>query len=310
MKQKRFVIISIIGAVILIGALAVALVPRPVTAARSFSPAALAAISAPNGGAQVSPFDLQCTVKIPGGLTQCGSQASSCKNCHEVQGEDPVNAKGEWHVSHAFGDFCEFCHGGNVQATDKSAAHEGLVQPLDDVKLNCSSCHAQDYQTKAEVYATALGVKVGGSGGATTPPASPAATGESGPQEPAEPAQPAVEPAQQTVPQTVAAPALPRLASNEIVDYVAQYNAGQPQAPSTGSAVTGLLLAVVIVGGAAFVLWNEMRLRAKQRPTTANGPAIMGNDERSQELVQLLPLLEKMDTQALRGLRTFLSKRS
>ena len=25
---------------------------------------------------------------------QCGSQASSCKNCHEVQGQDPVNADG------------------------------------------------------------------------------------------------------------------------------------------------------------------------------------------------------------------------
>ncbi|MEJ2352930.1 MAG: hypothetical protein P8Y03_24345, partial [Anaerolineales bacterium] len=36
---------------------------------------------------------------------QCGSQASSCKNCHEVQGEDPVNNDGTgWHESHAFGD--------------------------------------------------------------------------------------------------------------------------------------------------------------------------------------------------------------
>ncbi|MEW6404049.1 MAG: hypothetical protein AB1649_19820, partial [Chloroflexota bacterium] len=33
---------------------------------------------------------------------QCGSQASSCKNCHEVQGEMPVNADGTgWHQSHA-----------------------------------------------------------------------------------------------------------------------------------------------------------------------------------------------------------------
>jgi cytochrome c553 len=37
---------------------------------------------------------------------QCGSQASSCKNCHEVQGQMPVNNDGSaWHKSHAFGDF-------------------------------------------------------------------------------------------------------------------------------------------------------------------------------------------------------------
>ncbi len=42
---------------------------------------------------------------------QCGSQASSCKNCHEVQGEMPVNKMAPaWHQSHAFGDFCYICH--------------------------------------------------------------------------------------------------------------------------------------------------------------------------------------------------------
>ena len=38
---------------------------------------------------------------------QCGSQVSSCKNCHEVQAKDPVNNDGTgWHQSHAFGDLC------------------------------------------------------------------------------------------------------------------------------------------------------------------------------------------------------------
>ncbi|MCB8981602.1 MAG: hypothetical protein H6657_29695, partial [Ardenticatenaceae bacterium] len=55
---------------------------------------------------------------------QCGSSASSCKNCHEVQAVDPVNNDGtSWHEAHAFGDFCEFCHAGNVQATDEAGAH-------------------------------------------------------------------------------------------------------------------------------------------------------------------------------------------
>ncbi len=256
MKHKRFVVISIVGAVILIGALAVALVPRSITTSRSLSPQALAIISAPDSAAGVSPFDLQCSAKVPGGLMQCGSQASSCKNCHEVKGEDPVNSKGDWHTAHAFGDFCEFCHGGNVQATDKAAAHEGLVQPLGDIKTNCSSCHAQDYQTKAEVYATALGVTVGGSGGAAQPPASSTGTGATTPSQPAgsTPAEPAQQTApQQVAPQPAASPALPVLASNEIVDYVAQYRAAEPLPPNTATTIISLLFVASCSG------WRSLR---------------------------------------------------
>lgn len=91
---------------------------------------------------------------------QCGTQASSCKNCHEVQGKHPVNSKGAWHTDHAFGDFCEFCHAGNVQAADKTAAHQGLVPWNADVKASCASCHASDYEQRAQTYATALGVQI------------------------------------------------------------------------------------------------------------------------------------------------------
>lgn len=99
---------------------------------------------------------------------QCGSQASSCKNCHETQGEMPVNSQGDWHTAHAFGDFCEFCHAGNVQSMDKAEAHTGLVPPLEDVKAGCQSCHPADLMEKAEVYAAALGVEIGtGAGGGT-----------------------------------------------------------------------------------------------------------------------------------------------
>ncbi len=68
---------------------------------------------------------------------QCGSSASSCKNCHEVKKQDPVNSKGEWHTAHAFGDFCESCHGGNVKGKDEASAHTGLVDPRSDVKASC-----------------------------------------------------------------------------------------------------------------------------------------------------------------------------
>ncbi len=92
---------------------------------------------------------------------QCGSSASSCKNCHEVQGKDPVNTKGAWHTAHAFGDFCEFCHGGNVKGKDEASAHAGLVDPLSDVKASCQSCHANNYMDLANQYAMALGKTVG-----------------------------------------------------------------------------------------------------------------------------------------------------
>ena len=93
---------------------------------------------------------------------QCGSQASSCKNCHEVQAKDPVNNDGtSWHQSHAFGDFCYICHAGNNQATDKVAAHTGMVSPLADVKASCAQCHPNDLQARAQVYATKLGVQIG-----------------------------------------------------------------------------------------------------------------------------------------------------
>src|SRR5512141_505750 len=82
---------------------------------------------------------------------QCGSQASSCKNCHEVQAKDPVNADGTgWHQSHAFGDFCYICHAGNNQATDEAAAHTGMVAPLSDVQAACAQCHPNELEARAQ----------------------------------------------------------------------------------------------------------------------------------------------------------------
>src|SRR5512142_1684908 len=112
---------------------------------------------------------------------QCGSQASSCKNCHEVQGKDPVNADGTgWHQSHAFGDFCYICHGGNNQATDETAAHQGMVSPLADVDASCKSCHSSDTVAFAQQYAATLGQTVGTGAGAPAAPAPAATTAPTG----------------------------------------------------------------------------------------------------------------------------------
>ena len=78
-----------------------------------------------------------------------------------------VANNGDWHKVHAFGDFCEFCHAGNVQSTAQDEAHTGMVAPLGDVKASCQGCHPNDYQPLAQIYASTLGVNLtaGGAGG-------------------------------------------------------------------------------------------------------------------------------------------------
>ncbi len=296
MKQKRVLWY-------LVGVIGIAALAMIVVATQPVANATAALAGYQKFDAKALSFDLKCNIKVPGGLAQCGSQASSCKNCHEVKGEDAVNAKGDWHVSHAFGDFCEFCHGGNVQATDKDAAHQGLVKPLGDVKANCSSCHASDYQAKAETYATALGVKVGGSGGAQ-PPA---------PQPPAQPQQPASQPPAQTVPQTAPKPAASTTkSSGEIVDYA------RPAGISAGNVIVGGLLVITVVAGGGFVYWNEKRLRRLAAPQAAAASRIVAQptevpvtsiDQLLPDAIKLLPVLEEVDPRTLRALRVILADR-
>jgi hypothetical protein len=182
---------------------------------------------------------------------QCGSQVSSCKNCHETQGQKPVNNDGTaWHTQHAFGDFCYLCHAGNNQATDKVAAHTGMVAPLSDISANCKSCHPNDTQAKAQIYATTLGVQVGTGGGA------PAATLN----QPAATRAPAA-----TQASAQAAPAGGAVVqSPDVVDYVQQYDqsASGAQPVNTGNIIAGVLVALLLVGGAGMVIWNERRKKA------------------------------------------------
>jgi len=142
-----------------------------------------------------------------------------------------------------------------------------------------------------------------GAGGSPQAP-----TGSSAPSTPA-PQQPAQQPT--TSQQNAAQPAQAATpTSNQIVDYVAQYRAENPKPLSAGTIVTGLLLGLTVVGGGSFVAWNEKRLRSMPRRSASNSTAtITTTDERTQELAQLLPMLEKMDAQTLQALRTILSNR-
>ena len=184
---------------------------------------------------------------------QCGSQASSCKNCHEVQGQLSVNAAGDWHISHAFGDFCEFCHAGNVQASEAELAHQGMVEPLADPAASCSACHPDDARDLAIVYGGALGVDVGA--GASQPPAS--------------------APAEAATPTSQAGPAgdSSAAAAPDLIDYDALYaetvEGGEPI--STGNLILGILIAVLVLGGGGYVVWNERKRRLEASPRIESG---------------------------------------
>ncbi len=223
---------------------------------------------------------------------QCGSQASSCKNCHEVQGQDPVNTDGTgWHQSHAFGDFCYICHAGNNQAKDKAAAHEGMVSPLADVKASCQQCHAADLDARAKVYADALGVQVGAGSDA---PAS------------AEPAAAA---------STESAPA-PSAASssncNQIVvddpnavNYAQNYDEivlGK-KPTNWGNLILLGMIGLMVVGGGGFVITREKLINVKF------GDTRKVDEEYPADVVEMLPKIASLKTSTRKSLNNVLDSK-
>ena len=232
---------------------------------------------------------------------QCGSQASSCKNCHEVQGQKPVNKDGtSWHASHAFGDFCYICHGGNQQATDKTAAHVGMVSPLSDIKASCQSCHPNDLQARAQVYADKLGIQLGSSGA----PASGSSNGT-----PAAPATASAAPAASNTsatPQPAAAAPQVTLASNDpnLVNYVQRYNEnvlGQYQT-NWGNVILLVMIGAMLIGGGALVIGREGLIKVSfkdTKPVEGEYPA---------DVVDMVPDIAKLKPNARKSLRRLLEK--
>ena len=230
---------------------------------------------------------------------QCGSQASSCKNCHEVQAEDPVNNDGTgWHESHAFGDFCYMCHAGNPQATDVDGAHTGMVPPLEDVEASCVQCHPDDLADRAQVYATTLNISFGmggssGSGGDS---------GGSSDEAPAdfwgsEPTA-AVEPTPVAAQVVIGIPASNELVVNDpnLVDYVQRYNEivlGE-RPVNMGNIVLIGLIALLVVGGGGFVIINELRRATLTKQVDGVYPA---------DVVDMLPALAGLKAETRKSLQ-------
>ena len=217
---------------------------------------------------------------------QCGSQASSCKNCHETQAQLPVNNDGKpWHTQHAFGDFCYLCHAGNNQATDKAAAHTGMVAPLSDINTSCKGCHPTDVTAKAQIYATILGQQIGtgSSPTATTQPASSS-------------------PASTEVATAMAVP----VPAADMVDYSQRYDeVALGKSPvNVGNIILIAILAVVVLGGGFFILKREGLINIsfddpKKVPVTAKYPA---------DVVDLLPTISKMKPGSRKILHKILTK--
>jgi hypothetical protein len=222
---------------------------------------------------------------------QCGSQASSCKNCHETQAQDPVNNDGTtWHTQHAFGDFCYLCHAGNNQVTDKVAAHTGMVPPLADINTSCKSCHPTDTLAKAQIYATTLGQQVGTGGSGTA-----AATSQ-----PASSAAPATT---EAAPTTIPAVVVP---SADMVDYSQRYDAvALGKTPTNiGNIILIAILALLVLGGGFFVLKREGLINVsfedpKRVPVQEKYPA---------DVVEMLPDIGKLKPASRRILKNILAR--
>jgi hypothetical protein len=242
---------------------------------------------------------------------QCGSQASSCKNCHEVQAQLPVNTDGTgWHESHAFGDFCYICHAGNQQAMDKNEAHAGMVPPLQDVEASCQMCHAADLTERAQVYAAILNVELGGGtndSGAAAPTSEPAAedfwggapAATSAPVEAAAPTAVADEQA------AVCPPADHELIVDDasLVDYARRYDEivlGE-RPVNWGNVILGGLIGLLVIGGGGFVIVNEIRAHA------ALGETKRAEGEYPADVVDILPALAALKVQTRAALRRIIS---
>ena len=230
-------------------------------------------------------------------MAQCGSQASSCKNCHETQGQDSVNNDGtDWHTQHTQIDACVNCHAGNPQSTDKTQSHSGMVPWNSDIRAGCASCHPDDYSQLAEQYATALGVVIG-AGGTTPAGGTP---------------QPTVAPTEP--PENTSTGAGSVIIEPGTVDYVQQYNEtvlGEHPI-NWGNVILVVMILAILLGGGIFIYWNERRRKGlpgffPQKPVKPAEGVIPVVEGYTSEVTELLPLIAKLNPVGLHALKRILT---
>lgn len=288
MRQKSVLLLLLLGGLFILAGVNMLFTPKLV-------------IAAPVRLHPVLAHPASTTCKAGSTELQCGSQASSCKNCHEVQAEMPVNNDGTgWHESHAFGDFCIFCHAGNDQATDALAAHTAMVSPLSDVKAACQQCHSSDLTERAQVYASILNVSLDNEAKTPVPDAVtsvPELNIQIATQQP-----PAAQPTSQPI---VSVPVANEVVIDDpdIVDYVQRYNEivlGE-RPVNWGNIVLVALIGLIVVGGGGFVILNE----ARQHNSTIETKRVEG--EYPVDVVDMLPAIARLKLQTRQALTKILS---
>jgi len=237
------------------------------------------------------PLAVWLTLPQPQASAQCGKTASSCKTCHETQGKLRVNTKGEWHTQHAFGDFCVYCHAGNAQAKDKAKAHTGLVNPLADVTYTCATCHTEDCSSRAQEYASVLGVTAGQGGGGATSPKGPS-------------------PLVPLVPRVAGTGDTPTLLGQTTSPFAESSQPGSDVSAETssvnwGNVALALIALVLLLGGGGYAFWNERRILTAVRPSEW-GDLIKARPE----LGEVMPLLARADEQTVHVIAQTLQRKS
>ncbi len=223
---------------------------------------------------------------------QCGSQASSCKNCHETQAQHPVsNDLTTWHGQHAFGDFCYLCHGGNNQAADETTAHFGMVDPMTDIVVACKSCHSKDYEARAQIYGDTLGIKV------SSLKATLAAT-------PASPPENAAASVATVAPVALPAVQVAAVPAASMVNYSQRYDevALGKQPANVGNIILILMIAAMLLGGGFFIARREGLFRISFQETRQ----IQGSFPA--DVVDMVPALAKLKPAARKDLNQLLAK--
>jgi hypothetical protein len=223
---------------------------------------------------------------------QCGTQMSSCRNCHEVKGQLKVNTKGDWHVNHAFGDFCVTCHGGDAKAKDAAPAHAGMWKPLENIAAACASCHPADLKARADRYAKTLGVTAQLGSGA---PAAPTGTA------------PAAPPVSQAVTTSLLSAGGCGPIGGVAVGGLVDFNLPQdiPPGVNWGNIIVAGLILVMGVAWVGIVLaqWigaarRRMAAAAANRPASPLRPAVSA----------LVPALSACDDETLSALTSLLTQ--
>jgi hypothetical protein len=169
-----------------------------------------------------------------------------------------------------------------------------MVDPLKDIVSACKSCHATDYQAKAQIYATTLGVTIGSSAAAPTTVA-------------------ASQPSVSTTPAAAAAPAAVQAAvipAANMVDYTQRYNESVlGQAPvNTGNIIAIVLIAALVLGGGFLVARREGWLNISFLDTKQIQATTQVKESFPADVVEMVPELVKLKPEARKDLRQILAK--